>query len=49
MYRSMLKREPQKKKIGLPGPMPPGVLFAVYDSQTGNPDYMFPECTSHQL
>ncbi len=23
--------------------MPPGVLFAVYDSQTGNPDYIPPE------
>ena len=29
-----------KEKIGLRGPMPPGVLFAVYDSQTGNPDYI---------
>ena len=25
------------------GPMPPGVLFAVYDSKTGNPDYIPPE------
>lgn len=32
-----------KEKIGLRGPMPPGVLFAVYDSQTGNPDYIPPE------
>ncbi len=32
-----------KDKIGLRGPMPPGVLFAVYDSQTGNPDYIPPE------
>lgn len=23
--------------------MPPGVLFAVYDSKTGNPDYIPPE------
>lgn len=23
--------------------MPPGVLFDVYDSQTGNPDYIPPE------
>lgn len=34
-----------KEKIGLRGPMPPGVLFAVYDSQTGNPDYIPPEYT----
>ncbi len=32
-----------KEKIGLRGAMPPGVLFAVYDSQTGNPDYIPPE------
>ena len=32
-----------KEKIGLRGPMPPGMLFAVYDSQTGNPDYIPPE------
>lgn len=31
------------EKIGLRGPMPPGVLFAVYDSRTGNPDYIPPE------
>ncbi len=29
------------EKIGLRGPMPPGVLFAVYDSVTGVPDYIF--------
>lgn len=32
-----------KEKIGFRGPMLPGVLFAVYDSQTGNPDYIPPE------
>jgi Fic family protein len=32
-----------KEKIGLRGPMPPGVLFAVYDSESGNPDYILPE------
>ncbi len=32
-----------KEKIGLRGAMPPGVLFAVYDSKTGNPDYIPPE------
>ena len=32
-----------KEKIGLRGPMPPGVLFAVYDSQTGAPEYIPPE------
>lgn len=32
-----------KEKIGLRGPMPPGVLFAVYDSESGNPDYIPPE------
>ncbi len=32
-----------KEKIGFRGKMPAGVLFAVYDSQTGNPDYIPPE------
>lgn len=32
-----------KEKIGLRGPMPPGVLFAVYDSESGKPDYIPPE------
>lgn len=32
-----------KEKIGLRGPMPPGFLFAVYDAQSGNADYIPPE------
>ncbi len=32
-----------KEKIGIRGAMPPGVLFAVYDSQSGNADYIPPE------
>ena len=32
-----------KSKIGLRGPMPPGILFAVYDSKTGRPEYIPPE------
>ena len=32
-----------KEKIGLRGETPPGVLFAVYDSQSGRPDYIPPE------
>ena len=31
-----------KEKIGLRGAMPPGVLFAVYDAQSGIPDYIPP-------
>ena len=31
------------EKIGLRGAMPPGVLFAVYDSKTGIPKYIPPE------
>ncbi len=30
------------EKVGLRGPMPPGMLFAVYDSLTGKPDYIPP-------
>lgn len=32
-----------KEKIGLRGPMPPSVLFAVYDSVSGKPEYIPPE------
>lgn len=31
------------EKIGLRGPMPPGVLFAVYDDATGHAEYIPPE------
>ena len=34
-----------EEKIGLRGQMPPGVLFAVYDSESGRPDYIPPEYT----
>lgn len=32
-----------KEKIGFRGAMPPGILFAVYDSKTGNPEYIPPD------
>ena len=32
-----------KEKIGLRGPMPPGMIFGVYDTQNGNFDYIPPE------
>ena len=32
-----------REKIGLRRQMPPGVLFAVYDSHSGNPEYIPPE------
>ena len=32
-----------REKAGLRGPMPPGVLFAVYDAATGDPEYIPPE------
>ena len=34
-----------KEKQGFRSQTPPGVLFAVYDSVTGNPDYIPPEYT----
>lgn len=37
------KGEPDK--TGLRQPMPPGVLFAVYDSKTGKADYIPPEAS----
>lgn len=41
--QKLVEKGASKEKIGLRGPMPPGVLFAVYDSNTGNPDYIPPE------
>ena len=41
--QKLVEKSAPKEKIGLRGPMPPGVLFAVYDSKTGNPDYIPPE------
>ena len=34
-----------REKVGIRGPMPPGVLFAVYDSDTGRPEYIPPEAS----
>ena len=41
----MVEKGASKEKIGLRGEMPPGVLFAVYDSESGTPDYIPPEYT----
>lgn len=41
--QKFVEKGASKEKIGLRGAMPPGVLFAVYDSQTGKPDYIPPE------
>ncbi len=41
--QKLVEKGASKDKIGLRGPMPPGVLFAVYDSQSGHPDYIPPE------
>ncbi len=41
--QAMVEKGASKEKIGLRGPMPPGVLFAVYDAVTGTPDYIPPE------
>lgn len=41
--QAMVEKGVSKEKIGLRGQMPPGVLFAVYDSVTGRPDYIPPE------
>ena len=43
--QAMVEKGASKEKIGLRGEMPPGVLFAVYDSETGVPEYIPPEYT----
>lgn len=41
--QKLVQKGASKEKIGLRGPMPPGMLFAVYDSITGCPEYIPPE------
>lgn len=41
--QALVEKGAAKEKIGLRGPMPPGILFAVYDSVTGAPEYIPPE------
>lgn len=43
--QAIVEKGASKEKIGLRGPMPRGVLFAVYDSETGVPEYIPPEYT----
>ena len=40
--QKFVEKGASKEKIGLRGQMPPGILFSVYDSQSGNPDYIPP-------
>jgi len=41
--QKLVEKGASKEKIGFRGPMPPGMLFAVYDSKTGDPEYIPPE------
>lgn len=41
--QAIVVRGESKEKTGLRGPMPPGVLFAVYDDKTGAAEYIPPE------
>lgn len=41
--QALVEKGASKEKIGLRGPMPPGYLFAVYDSGSGRPEYIPPE------
>ncbi len=43
--QKVVEKGASKEKIGLRGPMPPGMLFAVYDSESGMPEYIPPEYT----
>ena len=40
--QALLEKGASKEKIGLRGAMPPGFLFAVYDSENGNAEYITP-------
>ena len=41
--QAMLVKGEPPEKTGFRGPMPPGVLFAVYDDKTGGAEYIPPE------
>lgn len=41
--QAIVEKGAPKEKIGLRGQMPPGMVFAVYDSVSGMPDYIPPE------
>lgn len=41
--QALVEKGAAKEKIGLRGAMPPGVLFAVYDSSSGRADYIPPD------
>lgn len=41
--QAIVEKGASKEKIGLRGAMPPGTLFAVYDSETGDVNYIPPE------
>lgn len=43
--QAIVEKGASKEKIGLRGEMPPGMLFAVYDSKSGKPEYIPPEYT----
>lgn len=43
--QATVEKGASREKVGLRGPMPPGVLFAVYDSKTGVPEYISPKYT----
>ena len=42
-----MEKSASKEKIGLRGAMPPGFLLVVYDSESGNAEYIPPECSIH--
>lgn len=41
--QKLVEKGASAEKIGFRGAMPPGVIFAVYDSTSGNPDYIPPD------
>ncbi len=41
--QAIVEKGASKEKIGLRGQTPPGVLFAVYDAESGRADYIPPE------
>lgn len=45
--QALVEKGASPEKIGIRKPMPPGILFAVYDSESGKPEYIPPE--AHEI
>ena len=46
--QALVEKGASRENIGIRKPMPPGFLFAVYDSESGKPEYIPPDANEIQ-